>query len=266
MRIPILLAMMVLSSGAAAASFDCAKAATLVEHAICADRKLSDLDDQLAAAYRNVLAAASDANAIRARQREWLANERNKCRDSTCIQDAYAKRLAELFVRNRRSIAELFEDAARTLPARMRIPVYVPVSLQSLAADADGLCAVADSGPGNFSINVFVRENEDGNAEPPCGEGPAFVAEIHGERQPMPDMSYRAEKVALRNGSPGWFLEVSCGGSCAPATLYWQAANASYFLQMKFASTTPVEMQRKEMLDAANSLVLVPREAVRGDR
>jgi len=207
MRIPILLAVMVLSSSAAAASFDCAKAATRVERTICADRKLSDLDDQLAAAYQNALTAASDANSIRTRQREWLANERNKCRDSTCIQDAYAKRLAELFVRNKRSIAELFEDAARTLPASMRIPVYVPVSLQSVATDADGLCAVADSRPGNFSISVFVREHEDGKAEPsPCGEGPAFVAEIHGERKPMPDMSYRAGKVALRDGSPGWFL------------------------------------------------------------
>ncbi len=60
-----------------AASFDCAKATTLVEKAICADPQLSDRDDALMAAYQHALVEASDANRIKAEQRSWLKSVRN---------------------------------------------------------------------------------------------------------------------------------------------------------------------------------------------
>ena len=74
----VLVAAVVVTSTAPAstASFDCAKAATAIEKAICADPALSQLDADIAAAYG--AAAASLDEAMRARlkrsQREWLSH------------------------------------------------------------------------------------------------------------------------------------------------------------------------------------------------
>ena len=84
------------SSNLYAASFDCNKAATLVEQAICSNQKLSNLDQQLATMYKQALANSPNQEAIRERQREWLKWERNSCQDIACIKDAYLSRLTEL--------------------------------------------------------------------------------------------------------------------------------------------------------------------------
>ena len=81
---------------APAASFDCAKAMTLVEKAICGDPQLSARDDALMEAYKHVLVEATDANRLKAEQRAWLKNVRNQCQDVGCLIRAYDRRIAEL--------------------------------------------------------------------------------------------------------------------------------------------------------------------------
>jgi len=86
------------SSLAQAASFDCGKASTFIEKAICSENKLSALDESLASAFKNILtnASKSDENTLRSQQKAWLVNVRNKCADSACLVQAYTQRLAEL--------------------------------------------------------------------------------------------------------------------------------------------------------------------------
>jgi uncharacterized protein len=79
--------------GALAASFDCAKAGTAVEHMICADPAVSSLDQRLADEYR--AASARDPH-VKEAQREWLLGTRNKCSTTACLSEAYAARLAAL--------------------------------------------------------------------------------------------------------------------------------------------------------------------------
>jgi uncharacterized protein len=83
-------------TAAHAASFDCAKAATSIEKAICADDKISDLDGQLMQSYKKSMATSANADALRLEQRSWLANVRNKCQDVACLKLAYAGRIAQL--------------------------------------------------------------------------------------------------------------------------------------------------------------------------
>jgi uncharacterized protein len=78
-----------------AASFDCAKAAQLVESLICASSELSALDDSLAHAYRAALENAGDAEGLRATQRQWLKS-RNACKNKACLMQKYATRLSAL--------------------------------------------------------------------------------------------------------------------------------------------------------------------------
>jgi hypothetical protein len=160
------------------------------------------------------------------------------------------------------TVKTLFEMAARDVTSKSAVAVYVPVSLQNLDADAKDGCAFANIDHGGFSIALYGRVTEIGKAEPlPCeASNAAFIAEIHGDSKPMPDLSKRrsAQKVTLANGFAGWFLPVSCGGSCGPATLYWQAPKASYWLQIRFNSVVPVTRQLKVMQNTANSVELVP--------
>ena len=79
-----------------AAGFDCTKAASPTEKAICADPGLSSLDGQLAAAWKKALAKGGDTAALKAAQLQWL-KQRDRCgTDASCIGDRYRERLASL--------------------------------------------------------------------------------------------------------------------------------------------------------------------------
>jgi uncharacterized protein YecT (DUF1311 family) len=72
-------------------SFDCLKASTNSEKAICADATLSRLDFELAENYRGILRSnISEDTKTRlvATQRVWIA-ERNECVNNQCLADSY---------------------------------------------------------------------------------------------------------------------------------------------------------------------------------
>ena len=80
-----------------AASFDCKKAKTKVEKTICADLRLSELDEELAAAFRDALrdARQPEKAELRKKQTAWL-KARNGCKDKLCTEVMYRTRLAIL--------------------------------------------------------------------------------------------------------------------------------------------------------------------------
>lgn len=81
------------SSPAAAQSFDCRKATTAIEKMICADADLSALDEQMARAFTDARKGV-DASAIG--QVAWLRNIRNRCATVDCLKGAYTERIAYL--------------------------------------------------------------------------------------------------------------------------------------------------------------------------
>jgi uncharacterized protein YecT (DUF1311 family) len=83
-------------TGAHAASFDCSKAVTRVEKTVCAEKALSDLDEQLMQTYRYALASASDKHLLKSEQKAWLTQVRNQCRDSACLKHVYLERITAL--------------------------------------------------------------------------------------------------------------------------------------------------------------------------
>lgn len=81
------------------ASFDCRKAGTATEKAICSDIPLARLDRSLSDAYAQALSWASDdaeKAKIRDAQRKWVA-KRDACgADAACLTSAYQDRLKAL--------------------------------------------------------------------------------------------------------------------------------------------------------------------------
>jgi uncharacterized protein len=82
-----------LMPSAQAASFDCDKASSSVEKAICGDKQLSGMDDQLARLYKAARAGAPNAATLEAEQKSWLFS-RDQCSDAACLKKAYADRIA----------------------------------------------------------------------------------------------------------------------------------------------------------------------------
>lgn len=79
-----------------AASFDCQQAKSYAERTICADpQKLSPMDEDLAQAYRNALAQASDVEVLKTRQKQWLSEVR-RCETYECLYGRYALRISQL--------------------------------------------------------------------------------------------------------------------------------------------------------------------------
>ena len=83
------------------ASFDCRKAATPVERAVCADRDLAEADRQLSSAYDTTAVRAADGRErLAASQRAWLARRDRECgalaKPGSCLLRAYGRRLLEL--------------------------------------------------------------------------------------------------------------------------------------------------------------------------
>lgn len=90
-----------------AASFDCAKAGTKVEHIICDTSEISRLDDELAVSYQAVLEEKTQARTVMQMQKQWL-KRRNACADAICVKNAYQARLKSLASRERREMAKFY--------------------------------------------------------------------------------------------------------------------------------------------------------------
>lgn len=91
-----LLAATVPAAAARGASFDCARAATAIERAICADSETSALDERLAAAYR-AGSATFWGHMVRAEQRAWLREVRDRAAATPgALREAYRQRIAAL--------------------------------------------------------------------------------------------------------------------------------------------------------------------------
>jgi uncharacterized protein len=82
-------ALVILGAPSPAPAFDCTKARTEVELAICASPEAKAIDDRMAAAYVDLKGRLNDdaARALRDSQRQWL-----KYRDETCTWRADAER------------------------------------------------------------------------------------------------------------------------------------------------------------------------------
>lgn len=78
------------------ASFDCNKASSQIERLICSNSDLAELDIWLAEAYANARLQKGQAIKVQDEQRRWLRDIRGVCKDTACLQAAYAKRINEL--------------------------------------------------------------------------------------------------------------------------------------------------------------------------
>jgi len=134
--------------------------------------------------------------------------------------------------------------------ARSRIPVLLPSELPPPIREAKH--AVADSdrvSADNYAIMLFYQ----------LGMGHAgFAGAFGGEstRKFDPGELPNVYKVRLAHDYVGYFSPVSCGGSCAPANIWWEEAGVTYDVQISLPSTTSEKDQEDLMTGVANSAIV----------
>ncbi|WP_237385734.1 lysozyme inhibitor LprI family protein [Xenorhabdus sp. Sc-CR9] len=90
--------LIILSPLSFAASFDCAKAKTPDEKAICSSPKLNDLDVEMSVKYHFLrgLFAMGVSGEMYDNQTTWL-KQRQKCKgDTACLMQSYHQRIKQL--------------------------------------------------------------------------------------------------------------------------------------------------------------------------
>lgn len=225
-----LLASLIQAPVVQAASFDCAKAGTIVEKLICSQPNLSKLDDELDRAYKQALQRDDVKQQVILSQRQWLKQERNVCRSAECLDAAYALRIRELGISASFGIA-LMRPAETGAPPQPSASQNDRVRINGLdvalpAASADG----ARSQPaGPAAVTPMSPTSSNHPAAAPDTtlsiKGLAAcraVVEAYNERKSLGlVLPMRGErlKVDINNDGRPDFVEIEVGGIVAPGEL-----------------------------------------------
>ena len=196
----------------ASPSFDCAKAASWVEHAVCARASLGDLDRQVADLYAAKRQAAGTAGetAIRDAQRAWARGgaDCEKQGDAVaCLEGRYRQRLAELGGMDAPAWAELIPPSLAAIDACLAATPATAAAVAGLQRDGDRILVALRASSGRA---FACRAPQDGqgmvalhDAEPPA----AATSFLRGAKTPCP----AATPFAGGDGQPiGWLQPASC--------------------------------------------------------
>jgi uncharacterized protein len=126
------------------ASFDCRKAVTPTEYAICRSDALSMLDRDIAVLFRQRRAQAPSPQSVETSQRQWLAAVRDACNDDTACLDK------EMSARKR----DLQELIARFAKA----PAPDKSGFTGLYVNKYGTAEIEAVSPTEFDISISTAE------------------------------------------------------------------------------------------------------------
>jgi hypothetical protein len=148
--------------------------------------------------------------------------------------------------------APVFRPALEQIQSKTRIPILLPSKLPSGISERDIKLASGEVREDGYFISLYFSEAAS-NAVYSAGFGGS--TRIFGP-QDLPN----TRRVALSGGRTGLFRAVSCGGSCAPANLWWEQNGVMYQIQVKLRSDSTETDQEKILVETANSTVPARRQ------
>jgi len=102
---------------------------------------------------------------------------------------------------------------------------------------------------GKYSISLYYSLGEGDT-----GFAAFFTADTSPDYDPRELGNVR--EVSLAHGLPGYFRPVSCGGSCAPANLWWQESGVLYQIQLSMSPEESERAQQRAIVRVADSAIL----------
>jgi hypothetical protein len=148
--------------------------------------------------------------------------------------------------------SSVFRPALEKIQSQTRIPILLPSQLPSAVPETDIKLASGEVTRDGYFISLYFSRR---------GGDAAFAAGFGGSTRVFgPQDLPNTRRVVLSGGRRGIFRPVSCGGSCAPANLWWEQNGVMYQIQIKLGSDSTKEDQEKILVETANSSVVARRE------
>jgi len=146
------------------------------------------------------------------------------------------------------TLTVLLAKARADLGSKPQVPVYLPSHLPPEIGRYGIKFVLAQDAGNGYSVSLYYSD-EPSNA--------SFAGMISGSSTTFQSLP-NTKLVHLGNGIDASFRPVSCGGSCAPANLWWHMSGHEYSVQLKLPSQMSSNAQLSAMLVVANSMVLYP--------
>jgi hypothetical protein len=144
--------------------------------------------------------------------------------------------------------ARIFTPALEEIQSKTRIPILLPSKLPRAVPENKIKLASGEVRKDGYFISLYY--SEDANA--------SYAAGFGGSTLSLQDRDLlQSFRVALSDGRLGIFRPVSCGGSCAPANLWWEQNGVMYQIQVKLRPDLPEKDQQKILVEIANSTVAI---------
>ncbi|HVC46926.1 MAG TPA: hypothetical protein VND90_06735 [Terracidiphilus sp.] len=145
-------------------------------------------------------------------------------------------------------VAKVLTSALSEVKAKSRVAVLLPSELPEAVAGAK-YASVETASQDEYAIEL---DYELGVGD--SGFAAFFTAKVHPKYAPKDIGNVR--EVKLSHGFVGYFRPVSCGGSCAPANLWWEKDDVLYQFQLQLSPTLSERDQQSAIVAAANSAIV----------
>lgn len=148
-----------------------------------------------------------------------------------------------------RNFPAVLSGAVTELSHARQVPVLLPTVIPVIVSQYGIKRVVAQHYKSGYSVTLYYAEQTSEASFAGMVKGSSILL----SPSPLPNTT----SVRLANGTPALFSPVACGGSCAPANLWWQVGGFEYSLQLKLRSTLSVNQQRRALIEMANSMTAV---------
>jgi hypothetical protein len=145
-----------------------------------------------------------------------------------------------------RDVDPIFEPALKEIVSKVSFPIVLPSKLTHFRP-GDIKFVHGEVRQDVYFISLYYSEKTS-NATYAAGFSGSITTGLPNKRG-----------VKLARGRIGEFRPASCGGSCAPANLWWVQDGIEYGVQIKLRSDMPARDQEKILVEMANSTVTVQR-------
>ena len=145
-------------------------------------------------------------------------------------------------------LPEALASVLAEVKAKSHVEVLLPSKLSQPVAKAK-YATVDSASEDEYEISLYYELGA-GDA----GFAALFTANAHPAYGPK-DLR-NVDELKLARGLVGYFHPVSCGGSCAPANIWWEENRILYQIQLKLSPDLSENDQQKAMLATANSAIL----------
>ena len=146
-----------------------------------------------------------------------------------------------------REPAPVFKPAIEEIGTQARIPIVLPSKLPAAIGERDIKLASGEVSNDGYFISLYYEET---------GSNATYAAGFRGSTRIFREL-HNTQRVSLSGGRSALFRAVSCGGSCAPANLWWEQNGAMYQIQIKLSSAMPERRQKRILVETANSMLTV---------